>query len=64
MDKLNKRRVYQNKQIEEDLYQFEIGNELGVKLEKNKDMHKQEYQKETLEKLQDKCQGPYQNNKR
>lgn len=55
MNNLNKNREYQNKQVQEDLYQFEMGNELGAQLERNKDMHEQEYQKENLNQLQEKC---------
>lgn len=55
MKSLNKKREYQSKQVEEDLYQFEMGNELGAQLERNKDIHEQSYKKEKLEQLQQRC---------
>ena len=48
----NKQREYQSPEIQEDLYQFEMGNELGAQLEKNKDMHEKEYQKKSIEQHQ------------
>lgn len=57
MNKLNKNREYQNKQVEEDLYQFEMGNELGAQLERNKDMHEQEYQKQSINQNLDSCRN-------
>lgn len=48
----NKERAYQSPEIQEDLYQFEMGNELGAQLERNKDMHEKEYQKSSIESHQ------------
>lgn len=43
MHSKTKMRPYQKKQIAEDLYQFEMGNELGAQLERNKLVHEEQY---------------------
>lgn len=48
-----KLREYKNKQVQEDLYQFEMGNELGAQIEKMKNIHEQEYHKTSIENHQD-----------
>lgn len=52
----NRQRDYQKPSIEEDLYQFEMGNELGAKLYKEKEAHKKKY----CQKQKDKNFSPYQ----
>lgn len=51
-----KMRPYQKKQIAEDLYQFEMGNELGAQLERNKLDHEEQYKSDVLSEQKNKKQ--------
>lgn len=44
-----KLREYKDKQVQEDLYQFEMGNELGAQIKKMKSLHEQEYLKTSID---------------
>ena len=46
---MDHKRHYQNEQVQNNLYQFEMGNELGADIEEEKTMFKKEYCKDQLQ---------------
>ena len=48
---LSKRSIYAEKQVQEDLFQYEMGIELGADVEKDKLKHRKAYEKKLKQKL-------------
>ncbi|MEG0823828.1 MAG: hypothetical protein RSG07_04915 [Erysipelotrichaceae bacterium] len=40
---MSERKKFMNEEVEEDLYQFELGNELGVEVQEEKNNHLNSY---------------------
>ena len=57
------KRNYQNKNEKQEVYNYEIANELGAQLERDKNMHQKEYQKNSskMNSNQSKHKNPYNN---
>lgn len=43
---MERRRNYSDKKVKEDLYQYEMGIELGADIEAEKERHRKEYDRE------------------
>lgn len=59
--KMDHKRHYQNEQVKNNLYQFEMGNELGADIEEEKTMFKQEYCKDQISNNLNKVNEKHQN---